>query len=85
MKRASRYAATERSSSPPTASGYGPSATVPSVATMLARSKLYDCQHDLLKKGFSIGDYDEEGNFDVDLPAVWPMDQTDVSGSNAPW
>lgn len=36
------------------------------VATMLARSKLYDCQHDLLKKGFSIGDYDEEGNFDDD-------------------
>lgn len=36
------------------------------VATMLARSKLYDCQHDLLKKGFSIGDYEEEGNFDDD-------------------
>jgi general secretion pathway protein I len=35
-----------------------------SVATMLARSKLYDCQHDLLKKGFSIGDYDADGNFD---------------------
>ncbi len=35
-----------------------------SVATMLARAKLYDCQHDLLKKGFSIGDYDEDGNFD---------------------
>jgi general secretion pathway protein I len=36
------------------------------VATMLARSKLYDCQHDLLKKGFSVGDYDEDGNFDDD-------------------
>lgn len=34
------------------------------VATMLARGKLYDCQTDLAKKGFSIGDYDEEGNFD---------------------
>jgi prepilin-type N-terminal cleavage/methylation domain-containing protein len=35
-----------------------------SVATGLARAKLYDCQQDLLKKGFSIGDYDEEGDFD---------------------
>lgn len=34
------------------------------VATMLARGKLYDCQTDLAKRGFSIGDYDEEGNFD---------------------
>ncbi len=34
------------------------------VATMLARGKLYDCQTDLMKKGFSIGDYDESGNFD---------------------
>jgi general secretion pathway protein I len=34
------------------------------VATMLARGKLLDCQTDLLKKGFSVGDYDEEGNFD---------------------
>jgi prepilin-type N-terminal cleavage/methylation domain-containing protein len=34
------------------------------VATMLARGKLYDCQVDLLKKGFSVGDYDEEGTFD---------------------
>lgn len=33
------------------------------VATMLARGKLYDCETDLMKKGFSIGDYDEEGNF----------------------
>ena len=34
------------------------------VATMLARGKLYDCQTDLMKKGFTIGDYDESGNFD---------------------
>ena len=34
------------------------------VATMLARGKLYDCQTDLLKKGFTIGDYNEAGNFD---------------------
>ena len=36
------------------------------VATTLARSKLLDCQADLTKKGFSIGDYDEEGNFSDD-------------------
>lgn len=35
-----------------------------SVATGLARAKLYDCQQDLAKKGFSIGDYDERGDFD---------------------
>ncbi|MDP2344181.1 MAG: prepilin-type N-terminal cleavage/methylation domain-containing protein [Deltaproteobacteria bacterium] len=34
------------------------------VATMLARAKLYDCQVDLAKKGFSVGDYESEGNFD---------------------
>ena len=34
------------------------------IATQLARAKLYDCERDLLKKGFSIGDYDEEGQFD---------------------
>ncbi len=34
------------------------------VATMLARGKLYDCQTDLLKKGFSVGDYDTDGTFD---------------------
>jgi general secretion pathway protein I len=34
------------------------------VATMLARGKLYDCQTDLLKKGFTIGDYDADGSFD---------------------
>lgn len=37
-----------------------------SVATGLARAKLYDCEHDLKKKGFSIGDYDESGRFDGD-------------------
>ena len=34
------------------------------VATMLARGKLLDCETDLMKKGFSIGDYDESGGFD---------------------
>ena len=34
------------------------------IATQLARAKLYDCEQDLLKKGFSVGDYDEEGQFD---------------------
>lgn len=33
------------------------------VATMLARGKLLDCQADLTKKGFSVGDYNEEGDF----------------------
>ncbi|MFZ9886005.1 MAG: type IV pilus modification PilV family protein [Myxococcota bacterium] len=33
-------------------------------ATGLARAKMYDCTRDLLKKGFSIGNYDEEGDFD---------------------
>lgn len=37
-----------------------------SVATGLARAKLYDCTQDLLKKGFSIGDYDEAGDFEDD-------------------
>lgn len=35
-----------------------------SVATGLARAKLYDCEQDLRKKGFSIGDYNEEGRFE---------------------
>jgi hypothetical protein len=38
--------------------------------------------------GFSIPDFtewhkrhaNEDGDFEVDLPAVWPMDQTDTSG-----
>lgn len=33
------------------------------VSSQLARAKLYDCETDLHKKGFSIGDYDEEGDF----------------------
>ena len=36
------------------------------VATMLARSKLLDCENDLLKKGFSVGDYEQDGNFGDD-------------------
>jgi general secretion pathway protein I len=34
------------------------------VATMLARGKILDCEADLLKKGFSVGDYKENGAFD---------------------
>lgn len=50
-------------------------------------------RHSFAVVGFSIPNFtewhrthaDEEGNFDVDLPAVWPMEQTDVSGSTASW
>lgn len=35
-----------------------------SVATGLARAKLYDCEFDYRQKGFSIGDYDENGKLD---------------------
>jgi hypothetical protein len=51
-------------------------------------------RHSFRVVGFSIPNFsawhkkhaDEEGNFSVDLPDVWPMDQTDVSGAtNAPW
>ena len=28
---------------------------------------------------------DEEGHFSVDLPEVWPMEKTDVSGSTGSW
>lgn len=42
------------------------------VGTMLARAKMYDCEQDLLKKGFSIGDYNESGNFsDDDFPSFF--------------
>jgi prepilin-type N-terminal cleavage/methylation domain-containing protein len=42
------------------------------IATQLARAKLLDCQVDLLKKGFSIGDYNEEGDFsDEDMPGFY--------------
>jgi general secretion pathway protein I len=34
------------------------------VATQLARAKFYDCKQDFFKKGFSVGDYNEAGNFD---------------------
>jgi len=34
------------------------------VATMLARGKILDCQADLLKRGFAVGDYNEEGDFE---------------------
>jgi general secretion pathway protein I len=37
-----------------------------SVATGLARAKLYDCQQELMRKGFSIGDFKEEGDFSDD-------------------
>ncbi len=42
------------------------------VATQLLRAKLLDCQADLAKKGFSVGDYNEEGNFsDDDYPNIY--------------
>lgn len=34
------------------------------IATQLARKKLIDCKFDLLKKGFAIGDYESDGNFE---------------------
>lgn len=51
-------------------------------------------RHTFRVVGFSIPNFtewhrkhaDEEGNFQVDLPDVWPMDKTDTSGaSSAPW
>lgn len=50
-------------------------------------------RHSFAVVGFSIPNFtawhkahaDAEGNFELDLPEVWPMDQTDVSGSTAPW
>lgn len=36
------------------------------IATQLARKKLIDCKYDLIKKGFSIGDYESTGNFQED-------------------
>ena len=50
-------------------------------------------RHSFAVVGFSIPNFtawhekhaDEEGNFELDLPAVWPMDKTDVSTSNQPW
>ena len=34
------------------------------IATQLARKKLIDCRYDLLKKGFSLGDYGSDGTFE---------------------
>ncbi len=50
-------------------------------------------RHSFAVVGFSIPNFtawhekhaDEDGNFELDLPEVWPMDQTDVSTSNQPW
>lgn len=50
-------------------------------------------RHNFRVVGFSIPNFtdwhakhaDAEGNFEVDLPDTWPMDQTDTSGSTAPW
>lgn len=65
------------------------------IATQLARAKLLDCQQDLLKKGFSIGDYDEEGDFsDEEFPGFFwechaykpdmPVaDATDITAASA--
>src|SRR3989338_3703895 len=36
------------------------------IATQLARKKLIDCKYDLLKKGFSLGDYTSDGTFEED-------------------
>ena len=33
------------------------------VSSQLARAKLYDCETELMRKGFSIGDFEEEGDF----------------------
>ena len=46
-------------------------------------------RHSFRVVGFSIPNFtewhskhaDEEGNFSIDLPEVWPMDQTDTSGA----
>lgn len=50
-------------------------------------------RHTFQVVGFSIPNFtewhkkhaDDEGNFEVDLPPVWPMDQTDTSGATASW
>ena len=50
-------------------------------------------RHSFRVVGFSIPNFtawhkahaDDEGNFSVDLPDVWPMEQTDVSGSTGSW
>ena len=50
-------------------------------------------RHSFRVVGFSIPNFtawhkahaDEEGNFSVDLPDVWPMEQTDVRGPTGSW
>ena len=50
-------------------------------------------RHSFRVVGFSIPNFtqwhekhaDSEGNFEVDLPDVWPMDQTDTSGTSNSW
>jgi len=50
-------------------------------------------RHSFRVVGFSIPNFtawhkahaDDEGNFSVDLPEVWPKEQTDVSGSTSSW
>ncbi|WP_217922939.1 hypothetical protein [Miltoncostaea oceani] len=50
-------------------------------------------RHSFRVVGFSIPNFtewvakhgDDDGNFGVELPEVWPMEQTDTSGSTAPW
>lgn len=50
-------------------------------------------RHTFRVVGFSIPNFtewhkthaDEEGNFDVDLPEVWPMEQTDTRGGSNSW
>ena len=69
------------------------------VATLLARGKLLDCEQDLLKKGFSVGYYNESGKFDEDeypsffwechgyqpdLPEVGAADVTEAAAQQNP-
>ncbi len=50
-------------------------------------------RHTFRVVGFSIPNFtqwhekyaDSEGNFEVDLPDVWPMEQTDTSGTSNSW
>ena len=50
-------------------------------------------RHSFRVVGFSIPDFtawhekhgDADGNFEVDLPEVWPMDQTDTSTATPAW
>ncbi|MGD9696389.1 MAG: hypothetical protein AB7V42_12115 [Thermoleophilia bacterium] len=50
-------------------------------------------RHNFRVVGFSIPNFsawhkkhaDADGNFEVDLPDVWPMDQTDTRGTSNSW